>query len=69
MTQKLTQKDKDTRTALDIAFAVSIAAASKGIRPNTKSGKAALDDLADEVFETYQYVFDTVKQRIADGYY
>ena len=69
MTKQLTQQEEDKRTACDIAFAVSIVAACKGIRPNTKIGKAALDNLADEVFETYQHVFDTVKQRIADGYY
>jgi len=69
MTKKLSQQEKDKRTACDIAFAVSIVAAHKGIRPDTKAHQAAIDDMIDDVFTTYQYVFDTVKQRIADGYY
>ena len=69
MTKQLTQQEKDKRTACDIAFAVSIVAAHKGIRPDTKSNKAALDGIIDDIFTTYQYAFDIVTQRIADGYY
>ena len=69
MAKKLSQQEQDKRTACDIAFAVSIVAAHKGIRPDTKAHQAAIDDIIDDVFTTYQYVFDTVKQRIADGSY